>query len=189
MTVAGLLLTGGASRRMGFDKALLAVDGVPNAVRLARVLDAVTEPALEVGPGVSGLTAVQETPRGAGPLVAVCAGARRLRDAGHDGAVVVVACDLPFLTAEVVSGLCAWPGGGSVVPVVVGHAQPLCARWSPADLMAGELLVEAGERSMKALLTRPGITFPREREWAMPDVSRAFADVDSPADLKSLGLA
>lgn len=56
--VGGALLTGGASRRMGFDKALVEVDGLPNALRLARALAEVASPLVEVGPGYSGLEAV-----------------------------------------------------------------------------------------------------------------------------------
>ena len=61
--LAGVLLTGGASRRMGTDKARLVVDGETLAARSARVLAAVCEPVIEVGPGVSGLPAVEEEPR------------------------------------------------------------------------------------------------------------------------------
>jgi molybdenum cofactor guanylyltransferase len=187
--VAGILLTGGASRRMGFDKARLSIDGVPNAARLAAVLKAVVAPTVEVGPGVSGLPAIQEVPAGAGPLVAMCAGARHLRSTGHDGPVLVLACDLPFMSSDVISELCAWVGDGSVVPVVAGRAQPLCARWSQNDLRAAEDLVVAGERSMRSLLGRRGITFPDESEWRAKQILRAFADADSPADLKALGLS
>lgn len=59
-TCAGLLLTGGASRRMGADKALLEIGGRRLADRGASVLAAVCHPVLEVGPGVSGLPAVRE---------------------------------------------------------------------------------------------------------------------------------
>ncbi len=187
--VAGILLTGGASRRMGFDKALLSVEGAPNAVRLAGVLEAVTAPVVEVGPGVSGLPSVLEAPAGAGPLVAIWAGGRQLRSLGHEGPVLVLACDLPFMNPAVLVQLGAWPGEGSVVPLVAGRAQPLCARWSAEDMAAVEALVLAGERSMKALLARPGVSFPGESEWAAPGAWRAFADVDSPADLEALGLS
>jgi molybdenum cofactor guanylyltransferase len=186
--VAGILLTGGASRRMGFDKALLSVEGTPNAVRLAGVLKAVAAPVVEVGPGVSGLPSVQETPAGAGPLVAICAGGRQLRSLGHDGPVLVLACDLPFMNSDVLAQLGAWPGRGSVVPLVAGRAQPLCARWSPEDMAVVGTLVQAGERSMRSLLARAAVTFAGEREWAAPGAWRAFADVDSPADLEALGL-
>jgi molybdenum cofactor guanylyltransferase len=186
--VAGILLTGGASRRMGFDKALLWVDGVTNAVRLAGVLKTVATPVIEVGRAVSGLPCVLERPAGAGPLVAIGAGGRQLRRLGHEGPALVLACDLPFVTSEVLSELGAWPGDGSVVPLVAGRAQPLCARWSQQDMAAVERLVQAGERSMRSLLARPGTVFPSESDWAAPEAWRALADVDSPADLEALGL-
>ena len=80
MPAAGLLLTGGASRRMGQDKAALpATDGGESlAGRTARLLAAATSPTLEVGPGWSDLPAVVEVQRGGGPLVALAAGRREL---------------------------------------------------------------------------------------------------------------
>src|SRR5438132_14472 len=82
---AGLLLTGGASRRMGTDKALIEVDGQRLAERAAAVLAAVADPVVEVGPGWSPLPAVREDPPGSGPLAAVSTGAAALRRRGHAG--------------------------------------------------------------------------------------------------------
>ena len=80
MTAAGLLLTGGASRRMGHDKATcLSWQARTLARRTARLLAATTTPTFEIGPGHSGLPRVTEDPPGAGPLAAVAAGQRRLR--------------------------------------------------------------------------------------------------------------
>lgn len=64
---------------MGFDKASMSIGGVSCARRVTKVLDNVASGSIEVGPGVSDLPSVDETPRGAGPLVALCAGAAALR--------------------------------------------------------------------------------------------------------------
>ncbi len=186
--LAAVLLTGGASRRMGFDKALLPVGGAPNALRLGRLLASQVSLALEVGPGRSGLPWVTETLPGGGPLVAMGAGAAALRARGHEGPALVLACDLPLVDEAVVGFLARWPVAGSVVPVVGGHPQPLCARWSAEDLQAAHLLAQAGERSMKALLRRPGISWADEACWPPGVTAASFADADTPADVARLGL-
>lgn len=186
--VAGVLLTGGASRRMGFDKALVEVDGRASAVRLAAVMQEVASLVLEVGQGRSGLPAIAEEPGGQGPLFAACAALPALEAAGHRGPVLLLACDLAFVTGEDLALLAGWPGGSSVVPVVAGRPQPLCARWSHEDLLAATGLVRAGERSMKALLRRPGIILVDRDTWPAGKADHVFADFDTPSDLTELGL-
>jgi molybdopterin-guanine dinucleotide biosynthesis protein A len=173
---------------MGFDKAMIEIDGVPNAVRLATALRQVASPVLEVGPGRTGLAAVAERPPGSGPLAAAGAAWDALRAVGHFGPVLLVACDLAFVTAEDLGLLAAWPGAASVVPTVAGRPQPLCARWSQGDLEAARLAVQAGERSMKALLGRPGIVFVDEQRWPQGRARHVFADFDTPCDLTALGV-
>jgi molybdopterin-guanine dinucleotide biosynthesis protein A len=85
--------------------------------------------------------------------------------------------------------LADWPGECSAVPVVAGWPQPLCARWSSADLAAATELVDAGERSMKPLLARSRLVLLDEATWPAEVVASAFADVDTPADLDRLGLS
>lgn len=192
--VAGALLTGGSSSRMGFDKALIPVDGQPNAARLAAVLRLVCDgPLVEVGPGRSGLPAVLEQPRGSGPLAATAAGAEALGRLGWAGPVVVVACDLPFLSTEALSAVVSWPGGRSVVPRWQGRWQPLCARWSAGDLELAARLVAEGQRSMQALL-RSCEFDAFDADGQAPGTAAsgwcpsAWQDVDTPADLRRLGL-
>jgi molybdenum cofactor guanylyltransferase len=181
----GVLLTGGASKRMGFDKALLQVDGAPNAVRLGRVLSRVARPVLEVGPGRSGLPWLMEVPPGGGPLVALCAGAEALVRLGHNGAVLVVACDMPYLGEAALRSIAEWEGDGSVVPVVEGRLQPLCARWSCDDLRVAARLVSEGERSMKALLSLTVVETLGPGHWPEGVTARDFADVDTRAELEA----
>lgn len=187
--LGGILLTGGASSRMGRDKALLRVAGEPNARRIAGLLSRVAHPVVEVGPAVSGLASVREEPAGGGPLVAVASGGRALRALGHTGAALVLACDLPCVDEAVLAFLAGRPGSGSVIPVVGGQAQPLCARWSAVDLAVAGALAAAGERALRALPWDADTDRPDESAWSAVTDARSFADVDTPADLAGLGLS
>jgi molybdopterin-guanine dinucleotide biosynthesis protein A len=187
---AALLLTGGTSRRMGRDKATLVVGGVALAERTAALLGRVAAPILEVGPGYTGLVRVQESPPGGGPLCALAAGWSGLKELEwpESAGVLVVATDLPRLTAGLLALLASYPGPGAVVPLDrEGHSQPLCARYPTAALGLAAELVGAGQRSLRALLA--GV----EPAWLTPSVWQpaagdpdALRDVDTPADLAAL---
>lgn len=187
--LAGILLTGGNSRRMGFDKATMLIGGVPCAVLVARALRATVPVAVEVGPGVSGLPFVEEDPPGGGPLIALCSAVQALRLASWASFALVLACDLPLMTEAVLRPLAEWPGDCSVVPVTCGRPQPLCARWATRDLVAAAGLAREGRRSMTALLERPGVVFVDEATWPVGVEPRSLQDADSVADLDRLGLA
>lgn len=188
MPTAALLLTGGASRRLGTDKAHLVVDGERLVDRLARLLLAECAPVLEVGPGYGSLSAVREEPPGAGPLAAVAAGVAGLTGAGHSGPAIVMAVDLPGVTAELVAWLRAHPTSESLVPVVDDVAQVLCARYSTDALTRASGLVQAGKRSMHALVDVVTVHRAGIDEWGPVTVAAAFADVDSRADAAAAGI-
>ena len=173
---------------MGRDKAALLVSGVTLAVRTARLLVPNVTRAVEVGGGESGLPSVWEDPPGGGPLAAIVAGRRHLLELGLDGgaACLVVACDLPRLTNDVVQRLAAWPGDGSVLPVIDGRAQPLCARWSAVDLDLAASTYGEGERSLRGLPDRSSAAMLEEASWVDPT---ALRDADTPEDLARLGVA
>jgi molybdopterin-guanine dinucleotide biosynthesis protein A len=158
------------------------------AVRTGRLLSLVAETAVEVGPGVSGLPAILEQPRGEGPLVAIAAGCKALRGQGHTGGALVIACDLPFVSERLLSFLAEYPAEGSVVPLVRGRPQPLCARWGAQDLNGAQELVIRGVRSLQHLSARPDVVYLDESDWEHVANERDFSDVDSPDDLLRLGL-
>jgi molybdenum cofactor guanylyltransferase len=189
MTAAGLLLTGGASRRMGHDKATVSVVAgeEPLARRTARHLAATTNPTFEIGPGHSDLPRVTEDPPGAGPLAAVAAGQRRLRMAGWTGPAVVVATDLPRLTRSLLVWLVDHPSPRSVVPVSGGVPQTLCARYAAQDLDVAVELAAAGKRSMRDLLGGIDALLAGPEVWTpAADDPDALVDVDTPSDLARL---
>ncbi len=180
---AGVLLTGGASRRMGLDKGTLVVAGEMLAQRAARVLTAACDPVIEAGAGITGLRCVREEPPGEGPLAGFLAGAAALAPVS-DAAIVLLACDLPFVDDAVVRMLVEHPGHGSVVPTVEGRKQYACSRWSAVAIASARVAFGQGERAMRALLGAGDATFVVADAHA-----RALADVDTPDDLARLGLS
>ena len=187
--VAGLVLTGGASRRFGADKALLLVDGERLGDRAMRVLSMVAAPVLEVGPAFTGPAAVREAPLGGGPLVAMAAGGAAMSSGDPSpGTVIVLAVDLPCIDWSTLAWLADHPATDSVIPVVDGQAQSLCARYTIDALdVAGEL-VDRGERSVRVLLDSIAVHYADESEWGAVTSKRTFTDVDTREDATALGI-
>jgi molybdopterin-guanine dinucleotide biosynthesis protein A len=184
MDVAALLLTGGASRRMGRDKASLpAGDGRTLAARTAALLAAVAAPVLEVGPGRSGATAVADIWPAAGPLAAVASGVVALRATGWEGGALVVATDLPGLDEALLRWLVDHPAAGTVVPVVDGRPQLLCARYDAPALHRAAALVAAGRRRMHDLIEGCPRHLAEAQEWSGVSSAGSWRDADTPSAL------
>lgn len=162
LNLAGAVLCGGASSRMGTDKALLAWHGVPMAVRMAATLvDAGCTPVVAIGGDAEGLAAVgmrciADGHPGDGPYGGVMTALEAL-GAGAD-TVVVVSCDMPLLGAATVAGLVdALRAGPQDSLCAVGRTdrvQPMCAAWRTAALEVLATEHAAGERRLWRLLER-----------------------------------
>jgi molybdopterin-guanine dinucleotide biosynthesis protein A len=185
MTCGAVLLTGGASRRMATDKAAIVWRGETLAARAARVLTSVCEPVVEVGLGVSGLPCVREEPPGSGPLAALLAGARAL--AGQ-APIVLLACDLPFVEAPVLQLLAEWPGAPTVIPIVDGRLQYVCARYGPDALARAQAALLGGQLALRTLAGGAYDELDAAR-WSAVGPPETFSDVDTPEDLVRLGLS
>ena len=99
MKMGAIILAGGASRRMGADKALIEWDGVraiDRVVRLAR--DVGADPVIVSGAD-HGIRFVPDPEAGAGPVAGVLAASSILRSEGVEVALVL-AVDAPTITAE-----------------------------------------------------------------------------------------
>lgn len=174
---------------MGTDKGTIEVAGATLAQRAAGALAGATGLAIEVGPGTSGLPSVREDPPGSGPLAAVVAGWEALvRRSGNKRAAVVLACDLPDVSAEMVAWLAGQPDGVSVVPLLDGRTQPLFARWAVSDLERAAAQLAAGVRSMREVFG-PDTRYVEEPEWGAVASRHVLEDVDAPEDLARRALA
>ncbi len=182
---AGIVLTGGSSRRLGVDKATLTLGGETLAARGARLLRLICLHVVEVGPGASDLPAVREAPPGSGPLRALVAGVAALGANGPVESVVLLACDLPNV-APVLHALAASSGDQVVVPVDEhGRRQYVCARYGVDALARAAALAAIGEQSLRALFEAIGPSGVVELDGFAPGV---FADIDSPTDAQRAGI-
>jgi molybdopterin-guanine dinucleotide biosynthesis protein A len=170
---------------MATDKASIVWQGETLARRAARVLASVCDPVIEVGSGASSLRCVREDPPGVGPLAALVTGALAL---GTRGPLLLLACDLPFVEAPVLRLLADWAGNPTVVPLVEGRLQYACARYGAEALDRAEVALRAGDQSLRSAADGD-VDELAETEWGVVGGSNAFADVDTPADLRRLGLS
>lgn len=178
----GVVLTGGASRRMGRDKATHEVDGESLALRVARSLRAAgLEVAVLGRESVEGFTFVRDREEFSGPLAALRVFAPR------SPWVFVASCDMPLFRADVPRILAHFREDGfqAVVPTIGGRLQPLCA-WYAAD--AFELLWGHPEWSrmfdwLDALRVREVGAEELEAEGGNPNWMRG---ANSPQELENL---
>ena len=187
--VAAAVLAGGASRRMGRDKATLAVGGVELAslalAAAARVADPVVLVAPEGHPARR-LAAAPVTDPGEGPLAALAAALAAL-DADH---ILVLAGDHPGLRVELLAHLAGLAARGEAVACRRGRRlEPLVAvyRRVPALALARARLADpAGDRSLAGLLAGLRTLVLEEAQWRPLDPDgRSFVDLDDPADLEA----
>lgn len=145
----GVVLAGGASRRMGRDKALLVVDGESLARSAARRLAAVCPEVVLADAGRSLLPGFRSVPDGPGRGPA--AGLLGAAAAFPGRPLLALACDLPRvpvpLLAEVVQGT----GADWVVPRREAGLEPLCALYGPRTLAALAARVERGLYALHGL--------------------------------------
>ena len=177
---AGVLLTGGGSRRLGTDKALLRLaDGVTLAARAAATLGAVCGDCVEVGEGISGLRAVREAPPGGGPLAALLAGVEALATAGP---VVLFGCDYPRVDVAALRAIAeaAPTAATAIARDTGGRLHYVCARYGTDAIGEARARFEAGERALRWIELLAHVTV------ALP--SGVLVDLDTPADAAALGI-
>ena len=149
---------------MGTDKALVEIDGVPMAERVARVLEAAgCDPVVFVGGdpvlAALGRRHVPDRWPGEGPVGGVVTALYALEDA-H--AVLVAGCDLPDLTVETVAAVIGTEQQRTEIRVAnSGLMEPALACWPISLRRDIEHTFERGTRALHHVITdRMGVHVP-----------------------------
>lgn len=186
LEVEGFILVGGASSRMGTDKARLALGGRQFVERIAGALSSITGRVRVVGERQSqGEWKLQNVPDQY-PSWGALGGLHAALSAADAPWAAIVACDLPFVTGELFARLASLREEfEAVVPVQSdGRRQPLCAlyRIEPCRTHAQTLIAE-GERRPRSLLCRARTRLVAPEELAdLPGAQDFFSNINTPED-------
>jgi molybdopterin-guanine dinucleotide biosynthesis protein A len=185
--LAAIILAGGASRRMGRDKAVVRFCGssgdttfVEHVVSTVRSRCAPVFVMAAPGQALPALDAevLRDEVRGVGPLLATAHGLRAAAAAGRAWAFVC-AVDMPYLTADLIDALVrsAAGCGADVVLPWDGRDHYLAGIYRTALAARADELVAAGRRSMRSLVE----TVDTQRVVLEPQL--ALRNVNTPSDL------
>jgi len=190
----GLLLAGGKSSRMGRDKASMALgpDGLTQARRcLGLLLPFCQRVYLSLREGQSvpeggvGCPVLRDSGEARGPLRGILTAFRE----DSAAAWLVVACDLPFVTAGILSRLVERHRAEPLDPFVAyanppdGLPEPLCAIYGPAAFALLQRHAALGNFS-------PGRIMREENASLLdlpPGGQATLANINTPQDLEPLG--
>jgi molybdopterin-guanine dinucleotide biosynthesis protein A len=190
MKPTAVILAGGASRRMGRDKASLTIEGrtlLDRQVSLARQLG-VHEVLVSAGSGQrpvpDGCRIVSDRVADKGPL----AGIASALAASASPLLLVLAVDMPGMSVACLQKILAWcrPGRGAV-PTIGGRPEPLAAVYPRETLqIAGEMLAAGEDPVVSRFCSRSA-----QAGWVtLHDMDAAdetcFANWNRPADVRAL---
>jgi len=189
--VQGFILVGGASRRMGQDKAQLRLGSETMIERLAARLSPVTSSVTLVGSPQAyvghSLPTVPDVYEKWGAL----GGIHAALSAAKTDWIIVIACDLPFVTRDLFEKLKSFADESpyksidSIVPLQPdGRPQPVCALYRRETCLPEiERLVSAGEHTPRALLANVRTQYVLFAELSdLPGAENFFLNLNTPQD-------
>jgi FdhD protein len=187
--VAGVILAGGESSRMGRNKALLEVNGermIETAYRrMAELFDEVllitnTPEIYDFIP----CRKIADIYPGMGPLGGIHAALTNSVAAR----AFITACDMPSLNSQLIRELCSIQGGVDVViPETSGGLEPLHAVYAKSCLPKMEMMLQAGERRILSFFDLAQVRLvPRGRIAALDPDYASFRNINTQEDYRLL---
>lgn len=187
--ITGVVLAGGESRRMGCDKSLLPMGGARFIDYSYRCLDALFEEVILVTntPSLYQHLPCRKVPDlyvGQGALAGIHSGVHHAR---FDRAFVV-ACDMPFLSPEVIRHICSRAQEAEVViPRTETGIEPLHALYRKSCLPAIEAVLDAGGRKIARFFPAVKVSEVTQAELEDIDVEgRSFRNINTPQEYFAL---
>ncbi|MCX7555402.1 NTP transferase domain-containing protein [Xanthomonadaceae bacterium JHOS43] len=183
----GLILAGGASRRMQQDKAYLACCGEPQLLRTFHLVASHVDRCFvsvrhdqRDDPLRATFPQIVDQHDACGPAAGILAA----QEQAPEAAWLVVACDMPLLDDNTLRTLSAARDPDADVTAftspVDGLPEPLCAIWEPSSRVPLRHAIERGEKSLRRVLD--GLRIHR----LIASDSEALFNANTPEDLSRI---
>ncbi|WP_303720128.1 molybdenum cofactor guanylyltransferase [Malonomonas rubra] len=190
-SITGVILAGGQSRRMGRNKALLDMGGIPLIEKTYRTMAKL----------FSEVILITNTPEEYAflncrcqpdiyPGVGSIAGLHAALSASHTERIFVVPCDMPLLSPELITLLCQTdPTYDAVVPFSRMGLEPLHALYHRRCLPQLERAIRTGDIKIQNVLQDIWTYFlPVCAYRHIPDAEHSFQNINRPEDYAALGI-
>jgi len=188
-TIAAFILAGGASRRMGTDKSQLMLNGKSFVEHVAAALGKISREITVVGKPATASTRLRYVPD-IYPNWGALGGVHAALASCDAAWCLIVACDFPFVTAELFDRLASLREGfEAVAPIQCdGIPQPLCSLYQTKScLVRAEQLIKAGKRKPVALLQSVQTRWvPFTEIDDLPGAERFFDNINTAADYERI---
>ena len=187
--VGGIILVGGASSRLGQDKAFISAAGTTLVERVVQRLQLVVDEIVLVTDrplrfSFLGLPMVGDTFAGVGTLGGLHAGLAAL----HTECGVAVGCDMPFLNPDLLRYLISLRHGyDAVIPMLGKYYEPLHAVYGKRFLPAIEETIQAGQRRIMHACNSARVRYVQDTQMEPYDPGLlSFFNVNEPQDLERM---
>lgn len=179
MEIEAVLLTGGASVRMGCNKATITIGNSTIAEKIIEELRRLDIPITVLGNHpIEGVGFLKDEEGFAGPAYALS------RFVPERDYVFVVSCDIPAFDGRLVSFLIErFKRGDAVIPRVDGELQPLCALYRKEAFGVLKDFVALGERRVMGWVEKLNVEVIEEDELFHHFEPWALRNVNTPEEL------
>jgi molybdenum cofactor guanylyltransferase len=190
MKAGAIILSGGKSSRMGTNKALLKFHEKTNIERIKDELQHVFDDIILVtnDPETYQFLNIKSVPDqfpGSGPLAGIHAGL----EASDYEENFIVACDMPFVSAELAVNLVkALKHHDAVVPVSDGRKHPLFAAYQKRVAGEAEKCIEEGTLRIKHMLEKLDVRYLDEPDLQLycgGSLERVFFNMNHPEEYEN----
>ncbi len=137
--IAGIILTGGKSSRMGTDKAHLPWQGGRLVDYVANILKETHIEKLYVSGHIAGYRSIIDALPNKGPVGGICSTLHHLKN--RFSHLIFVPVDLPFLSAACVNIVLSM--NENEVQYIEGHPLPFCLQVTPHTLHHAQLIYQS----------------------------------------------